>query len=203
VSRGAWLVVATLGLGCASGKSNAVTSSSADATSTSTMTSTTTTTSTSTTSGTGGAGGGSGCTPISVGAKVDSDIEPGGSSLVFEVKGFAGSEQHVLFLEFFDGAGPQKAGSFTLGKAPDDNYGTCAHCVLVYEDFSAAAPTAYFPTAGTLTVTTPDIGFTGSSAGSLKSIELHEVTVKGGMSTPVVPGKCVAIAAASWNTTGQ
>ena len=199
------LLFGSLAPACAGSKENAGTgASSGDGAQTTGAPSTTMTGSGG--AGQGGATGGGGktsCTPITMGAKVSVDTQPGGSSLVFDVKGLAANHTHIVYLEFYDVAGPQQAGAFDLSKAPDDNYKTCVHCLLAYESFETSAPTAYFPTKGAMTVTTPDTAFSGSSAGSLKNVELHEVTVKGGTTTPVANGRCLSLAAATWNTTGK
>ncbi len=140
-----------------------------------------------------GAGGGTGCTPVSLGAFVLSDTQTGGSSLTYDVSGLTPNVESVLYVEFFDTAGPQAAGAFDLSLSPDDNYKTCAHCLLVFDDVNGAKPTAYFPVSGTLHVTTPDVAYSGASSGSFDGVKLVEVTVSGGTTTPVPGGKCISL----------
>lgn len=147
--------------------------------------------------GAGGAGGGGApCAKVTLGAFALSDTEPGGSSLAYDLSGLPGAEQDAVYIEFFDTAGAQTAGSFDVSKAPDDNYSTCAHCILAYEDINTATPIAYFQESGTLTVTSPDTLYTGASAGSLDSIKLVEVTLEGTTTTPVPGGKCLSLSGA-------
>src|SRR5690606_18617575 len=78
--------------------------------------------------GGGGVGGGSGsggCTPVSLGSLLAVDTEAGGSSLAFSVVGANATQDHVLYIEFFDVGGAPTAGSFDLSQPPDDNYSTC------------------------------------------------------------------------------
>jgi len=147
--------------------------------------------------GTGGAGGeGAACAEVTLGAFILSDTEPGGSSLAYDLSGLPGAEDDALYIEFFDTAGAQAAGSFDVSKAPDDNYSTCAHCILAYEDINTAAPVAYFQESGTLKVTSPDAAYMGASAGSFDAIKLVEVTLEGTKTTPVQGGKCLSLSGA-------
>lgn len=152
-------------------------------------------------SGAGGTGGADACLPVTLGKPLDTDTQAGGSSLVFELLGLEPKEQHLLYVEFFDVAGPQVAGSFDLSKMPEDNYATCAHCVLAFENFSTPSPTKYFVEAGTMSVTAPDTAYAGKSAGTLSSVVLRESTLEKTVTTPVPGGRCLALAPATWDTT--
>jgi len=138
---------------------------------------------------------------VTLGKPLDTDTQAGGSSLVFELLGLEPKEQHLLYVEFFDVAGPQVAGSFDLSKMPEDNYATCAHCVLAFENFSTPSPTKYFVEAGTMSVTAPDTAYAGKSAGTLSNVVLRESTLEKTVTTPVPGGRCLALAPATWDTT--
>jgi hypothetical protein len=143
--------------------------------------------------GAGGAGGAASCKPVSVGAFQLVDTEAGGSSLAYSLAGLDAAHEHVLFIEFFDVAGAQATGTFDLSQAPDTNYKTCAHCLLAYENFELATPTAYFPVSGQMQVTTADTAYTGVSAGTLVNVKLIEVTVESSQTTPVPGGGCLLL----------
>ncbi len=152
--------------------------------------------------GSGGTAGGDGgtadagsCPPISLGAFSLLDTEPGGSSLAYAVAGLAPGKEHVAYVEFYDVAGPQTAGTFDLSKPPDNNYSSCARCLLLYEDV-AGSPTAFFPESGTLELTTPDTTFQGASAGNFKNVKLVEVTLSSTVTTPVNGGRCLSLSGA-------
>ncbi len=148
-----------------------------------------------------GSGGAESCSPVTLGKQLDSDSAPGGSSLVFELAGLDSTEQDLLYLEFFDVAGPQKSGTFDLSLAPEDNYTSCAHCVLVFEDFTTMSPTKFFPVSGTMTVTTPDTALNAHSKGLLAELVLREVTLAKTVTTPVPKGRCLRLSAAMWDST--
>jgi hypothetical protein len=135
---------------------------------------------------------------VTVGAFVLSDTEPGGSSLVYDLAGgLPAAQEHVIYIEFYDVAGPQVAGSFDLSQPPDNQYSTCAHCLLAFEDVNGPDPIAYYPESGTLKVMSPDVSYKGASAGSLEDIRLIEVTIEGTSSVPVPGGKCLSLSG-SW-----
>jgi hypothetical protein len=201
----AWLAIGLLGLaacgsdgssGTSSGGAGTVGSSTATS-SKSVGTSATSTTATGATSTTSTGQGGGACTPVTLAAFVLLDQQTGGSSLAYDLNGLAPNQEHALYIEFFDTAGPQVAGSFDLSMPPDDDYKTCAHCLLAFEDVNGAKPTAYYPESGSLVVTTPDTAYSGASAGSLDGIKLVEVTLAGTVATPVPGGKCLTLSG-SW-----
>jgi hypothetical protein len=170
-------------------------------------TATSTTGTGSSTSGSGGggpstgSGGSSNCTPITLASLLSTDTEAGGSSLVYEVEGLDPNKTHVAYIEFYDVAGTQQPGDYDLGSPPDDNYQSCAHCLLVYENFSDSSPIAFFPRAGSMTVAEADTAFNGQSSGSLSDVVLEEVTLMNTVTTPVVGGRCLSLASGSWDTT--
>lgn len=208
-----------LGAAACGGDGEATTTASATASSTTTTTAEATTS----TSGTGGAGGGtssaggggatsgeggaggeggsSSCTPVTLGEALLVDADPTASSIAYDLLGLDASKEHVLYLEFFDIAGAQTTGSFDLGAAPDDNYETCAHCLIAFEDVNGAAPTVFYPAKGTLHVTTADTLYTGASAGTFEGVELVEVTLDETITTPVPGGRCLSLGG-GWDHTG-
>jgi hypothetical protein len=146
-------------------------------------------------SGGGAEGGASACTPVTITDFIDSDFQtdPGGSSLFYTLVGLDETQEHVLFIEFYDVGIAQAAGSFDLSQAPDDNYSTCAHCLYAWENASGDPTTEYFQASGTLVVTTPDTTYNGASAGTFDNVTLVEVTVTDTVSTPVEGGKCMLL----------
>jgi len=148
--------------------------------------------------GAGGAGGQgeTACSEVKLGAFILSDTEPGGASLAYDLTGLSADKEHALYIEFYDTAGAQAAGSFDVSKPPDNAYSTCAHCLLAFEDVNGADPIAYYQASGTLKVTSPDISYKGASAGSLDGIKLIEVTIEGTKTTPVPGGKCLSLSGA-------
>jgi len=151
--------------------------------------------------GSGGVGGGQPCTPVGVGPYVDVMTEEGGSNLIYDITGLDPASEDVLFIEFYDVAGFQTAGSFDLSQAPDDQYKTCAHCLVAYENFNDASPPAFFQASGTLHVTMPDITYSGVTAGSFENVKLIEVTIDDSVSTPIPGGRCLLLNG-SWDHTG-
>ncbi len=146
----------------------------------------------------GGGAAGAACAPVTLGELLLADTEPGGSSLAYSLKGLDATKEHVAYIEFFDVAGPRTAGAFDLSAPPDDNYKTCAHCVLVFEDVNGPNPTPFFPSMGSMNVTTPDVSYSGASAGSLASVTLVEVTLASSVTTPVPGGRCLLLSG-SWD----
>ncbi|MEZ4225108.1 MAG: hypothetical protein R3B13_29420 [Polyangiaceae bacterium] len=139
---------------------------------------------------------GGSCTSIGIGAFQLVDTEPGGSSLAFGVTGLAAGLEHAVYIEFYGGAGAQSTGTFDLSQPPDDNYSTCTHCILVYEDLGGT-PAAFYPVGGVMTVATADTSYVGTSAGTLTDVKLVEVTVKNTVTTPVPGGRCLTLSG-SW-----
>jgi len=176
-------------------------------TSTSTSNSTTTSTDSGGSGGTapeggaGGVGGGEPCTPVGVGAFVDVMTEQGGSNLIYDMTGLDPASQDVLFIEFYDVAGFQTAGDFDLSQAPDNQYQTCARCLVAYDNVNDPSPPAFFQSSGTMHITMPDITYTGVTAGSLENVKLVEVTIDNSVSTPVPGGRCLLLNG-SWDHSG-
>jgi len=143
--------------------------------------------------GAGGEGGASRCMPVTLGPRILVDTDPGGSSIAYELLGLDASKEHAIYVEFFDVAGAQATGDFDLGAPPDDDYATCAHCLLAFEDVNGAAPIAFYPAKGTLHVTLADADYTGASAGTFEGVELVEVTLDSTVTTPVPGGRCLSL----------
>jgi hypothetical protein len=151
--------------------------------------------------GAGGVGGSEPCTPVGVGAYVDVMTEEGGSNLLYDITGLDPASEDVLFVEFYDVAGFQTVGDFDLSQPPDNQYQTCAHCLVAYENFNDASPPAFFQASGTLHVTVPDITYSGATAGSFENVKLVEVTIDSSVSTPVPGGRCLLLNG-SWDHAG-
>lgn len=167
-------------------------------------TSTSSTTASTSGSGGGGAGGGGGevsCRAVTLGEVQFVDARAGGSAVVYGLLGLDSAQESAIYVEFYDVAGPPTAGTFDLSQPPDDDYATCAHCLFAFEDLAADSPIPYFQTSGTLVVTTPDVDFTGVSAGLFQGVVLSEVTLQGTSTTPVPGGRCLTLDG-SWESSG-
>ncbi len=97
------------------------------------------------------------------------------------------------------------AGSFDLSKAPDDDYSTCTHCVVMLrggDDVDSAIEVA-FQTSGTMVIDQVTSPPGKASKGSLQGVRLVEVKIdpETSASTPVSGGECYFLASASWDTT--
>lgn len=107
-----------------------------------------------------------------------------------------------------DGSGtlpPLEEGVFDLTIPPDDNYGTCQHCVLlVGYDASKQPVRAFSPTEGTMIVT--DLGgedaWPPSVTGRLEGVRLAEVTQNEDFTWEFIPGgECFRVADWGFDTT--
>lgn len=126
---------------------------------------------------------------MTLGNLLSVDTEAGGSSLVFSVEGPDATQDHVVYIEFFNVAGTPTEGSFDLSQSPDDNYSSCARCLLGFEDLGGAS-TPYYPASGSLVVTNADTSFSGVSSGIFQDVILVESTLTSSVTAPVVDGKC-------------
>jgi hypothetical protein len=80
-------------------------------------------------------------------------------------------------------------GSFDLAMAPDDNFGTCDHCLLLLADDQTVQ---FFQSQGTLDVNTDPT--TGTLDIALTGVRLVEITIDDmGASVPVEGGGCIDI----------
>ena len=100
---------------------------------------------------------------------------------------------------------PLQPGTFDLSAAPDNDYATCAHCVLLLEggDEPATASRAFFQRSGLLTAEVVPQGASTQSKGSLSNVVLQEVTIDPNTSAVTFKpsGACYALTHASWDTT--
>ena len=155
-----------------------------------------------TSTGGGGAGGNTGgggydgpCTVLSV----------GDTSLYFASVAAVGVEAPVLpkvpdlsktrlTMELYedDGSGslpPLTTGTFDFQAPPDDNYGTCQHCVLlVAYDLGGAPKRAFYPASGTLRVDEVPVDFDSVVVGRAEQMDLVEVIQNPDFTWEVLPG---------------
>jgi cysteine-rich repeat protein len=178
------------------------------ATSTSSSTSNGSTASPSSTSsssdGGGGEGGGTGgeggsydgaCTPLEIGdTRVYFESVAWTGVLAKVTPNVEGEVKTRLAMELYadDGSGvlpPLEPGDFDLSVAPDDNYGTCQHCVLLVTYDDSDRPTRVFSAKnGTMHVETVDDFEWSLVVGSVERSELVEVTQNPDFTWEEVPG---------------
>lgn len=112
----------------------------------------------------------------------------------------------VLRIELNDRPGhPLTEGSYDLSAPPDDDYATCARCVVLMEGSEqdpASADRLFFQAGGSLEVesapTPPSHAWAGSVAGvKLVEVQLDPSTYE---VTPVSDGICYVLGEASWDT---
>ncbi len=157
----------------------------------------------------GGASGGGGAAPAECPV-----LTPVDTSLYFETFGNFGVSARVdlpvegyaktrLALELYQGeTEPLTTGTFDLSAAPDDNYGTCEHCVLLVAfDDSGQARRVFFQESGTMTLSVYDPDAAWVAAGSVESARLVEVTQHADLTWEVVPsGLCFDVPSWSFDT---
>jgi hypothetical protein len=101
-----------------------------------------------------------------------------------DIGGDAASDE--LVLELYSAG----QGSFDLGDGINDNYASCAQCVLLYQDLDGSTPKVFFQEAGTLEIN----GAVGSDPLPVlfSGVRLVEVTIDPNTfeSTPVPNGDC-------------
>jgi len=158
--------------------------------------------------GSGGAGGGGGCPTLTPEATMINFAGLAWVSLTAKVdKPLDGYDKTRLTLELYqdDGAGtlpPLAPGSFTLGKSPDDSYGTCQHCVLLVTYDGLDQPRrAFFQTSGTMDITQLDPNEFGVVVGEVHDVHLTEVTQNPDLTWHPVPnGLCFDIPSWTFDT---
>ncbi|MRG96994.1 DUF4215 domain-containing protein [Polyangium spumosum] len=98
---------------------------------------------------------------------------------------------------------PLASGTFDLGAAPNDAYGTCQHCVTVITPDSSEIPTrTFFQTGGTIELTKLDPNDSSIAAGKVENVTLSEVARKEDGTWEAVPGGgCFVIPSWSFDTT--
>ncbi|NUP04467.1 MAG: hypothetical protein HOW73_00210 [Polyangiaceae bacterium] len=149
------------------------------------------------TDGGGGTGGGytGPCTPLAV----------GDTSLYFASVARIGLEAPVLppvedlaktrlTMELYedDGSGtlpPLVPGTFEFATPPDDNYGTCQHCVLLVAfDLAGTPKRAFYPKNGTMQIDEVPVDFEPVVVGRASDMELVEVIQNEDFTWEVLPG---------------
>ncbi|MFT7579723.1 MAG: MYXO-CTERM domain-containing protein, partial [Myxococcota bacterium] len=142
------------------------------------------------------------CTPLTIG---EWQIASGAIAVKGATDPNVGGVALDLFrVELYEVNGvPQAPGVFDLAAAPDDDYGTCDHCVRLYQDVvDASFPKVFQAVSGTLRLTAVTSPPTGANAGALEAVTLVEYVVdpSTGRLTPVVGGACLFVASAAWDT---
>jgi cysteine-rich repeat protein len=84
---------------------------------------------------------------------------------------------------------PLEPGTFEFATPPDDNYGTCQHCVLlVAYDLSGAPKRAFYPQNGTFVLEEIGLDFPSYVVGSASDMELVEVIQNEDFTWEELPG---------------
>ncbi|HKE18062.1 MAG TPA: DUF4215 domain-containing protein [Kofleriaceae bacterium] len=172
----------------------------------------------------GGEGGGA-----DAGTEVDASVDPDGCQVLtlgrpdFQFNFFGqltglrypfepslgGGAPDALLVELYDsttgGLPPLETGTFDLSAPPDDNLGTCQHCVWVVVDEVPDGPLGaiYYQTEGELTLTSVvDPLFDPVFAGSTSRVVMRRATVGEDGSSQLVPdGDCAAVNGIGFDTT--
>jgi Low-density lipoprotein receptor domain class A len=88
-----------------------------------------------------------------------------------------------------------RTGTFDLTQNGDDNYRTCARCLLVYAD---GGQKIFYPSQGTLEIAPGSKALGGTINATITNLELVEVTIADDLtSTPVPDGACLTVASAA------
>jgi hypothetical protein len=107
-------------------------------------------------------------------------------------------------LQFYDtiSAPTLATGTFDLSAGKDNNFSTCQHCLLAYEDVNATAPVSYFQKSGSLKIDAISSPVDTEVKASLTDVTLVEVTIDSSTytSTPVANGRCLHIASLALDT---
>jgi hypothetical protein len=156
-------------------------------------------------SGLGGAAGAGGasdggpvvCTPITVAAFGQAQVELGYAVYVTSftpnlLTGAADNFRLAVQGLPYDG---DRTGTFDLTQNGDDNYETCARCILVYADGNQKV---FYPSEGTLVIAAGSKQLGGTIDATVTNLKLVEVTIDGDyVSTPVPNGACLTVASAA------
>jgi cysteine-rich repeat protein len=99
--------------------------------------------------------------------------------------------------------GPVEEGTFAFATPPDDNYGTCQHCMLlVGYDNTNMPKRAFYPKNGTMTIDKLDQDDYSIVAGSIERSEIVEVTQNQDLTWSVIPnGACYYLESWTFDTT--
>jgi hypothetical protein len=149
--------------------------------------------------GAGGAsdGGPAECTPITLSpfgqARVELSYAIYATSFTPNIVTAADDDFRVAMQGLpYDG---DKTGTFDLTQNGDDNYKTCARCLLVYADNGKKV---FYPSAGTLEIAPESKALGGSMDATITNLTLVEVTIADDLtSTPVPNGACLTVASAT------
>lgn len=159
--------------------------------------------------GGGGQGGEAGCPVLDVSLSQIYRFTDARFSVQANVSpGVAGAYRSLAVIELYDAfSSPDlpelQTGTFDLGAAPDDRYGTCQHCVTVITPDSTEIPTrTFFQTAGTIEITKVDPDDWSIVAGQVTGVSLAEVARQEDGTWEAVPeGGCFQLPSWSFDTT--
>jgi hypothetical protein len=152
--------------------------------------------------GVGGAGGtgdsgSDGCTPLTIAPFDQAQVDPTFAVYVTSFTpniGAGAADNFRLAVQGlpYDG---DKTGTFDLTQNGDDNYQTCARCVLVYADGDQKI---FYPSQGTLQIAPGSKPLGGSIDATITNLKLVEVTIASdSTSTAVTNGACLTVASAT------
>ena len=152
--------------------------------------------------GAAGAGGASesqpvACTPITVGAFGEPQVDFSFAVYVTSFTPNIGTVASDNFRLAFAGppADGHRTGTFDLTQNGDDNYLTCARCVLVYAD---GGQKIFYQSEGALQIAAGSKQLGGTIDATITNLKLIEVTIDGdSVSTPVPNGACLTVASAT------
>lgn len=156
--------------------------------------------------GGGGAAAGAGgegpvtCTPVAPGAFALADIDEAYANYEAPFTpniGAAAADTFVLSIQGPPDYDGDATGTFDLTENGDDNYKTCARCILAVED-PGPGRTLYYASEGTLVIDAASTQLTGNIDATVTNLKLIEVTIdeEDFTSTPVPNGKCLTVASA-------
>ncbi|MBK9259551.1 MAG: hypothetical protein IPM54_06895 [Polyangiaceae bacterium] len=158
---------------------------------------------------TGGSGGNGGCTTLDL--SLTQIYRYTDAHFAIQANAAPGAEdayQTLAVLELYNewsspSLPPLATGNFDLTAAPNDNYGTCQHCVTVITPDSSEIPTrTFFQTGGSIDLTKLDPDDSAVAAGKLTDVTLSEVQRKADGTWEAVPGgSCYVIPSWSFDTT--
>jgi len=159
--------------------------------------------------GSGGQGGSGGCPTLDVSLTQVYRFTDAYFSVQAQVSpGAADAYQTQAVLEIYNewsspNLPPLTTGTFDLGAAPNEAYGTCQHCVTVITPDSSEIPTrTFFQTGGTIELTKLDPFDPSIAAGKVTDVTLSEVVQKADGTWEAVPGGgCFVIPSWSFDTT--
>jgi hypothetical protein len=156
-------------------------------------------------SGSGGAAAGAGgggpvtCTPITLDSFELGDLDPAyvnyTASFTPNIQA-ATADSFVLSIQGPPDYDGNLTGTFDLTENGDENYKTCARCLLVFGDLGPNR-TVYYASEGTLVIDPASTQLTGNIDATITDVTLVEVTIANDYtSTPVPNGRCLTVASA-------